>query len=60
MQNNNIIKAIPLEDVFKFIMTIEPTEKELNIIHSHGFFLAEYFIQDNCIYYTFKRRRYYE
>lgn len=57
--DNNIVKAIPLKNVSEFIMTIEPTEEELNIIHSHGFFLTEYFTQDNCIYYTF-RRRYYE
>lgn len=50
----NIIKAIPLEDVFEFTM-IKPTKEELNIIHSYGFFLKEYFIQDNYIYYTFKK-----
>lgn len=54
--DNDIVKAIPLEDVSEFTMTIEPTEEELEIILSHGFFLTEYFIQDNCIYYTFRRK----
>ena len=50
----NIIKAIPLEDVFEFTMT-KPTKEELNIIHSYGFFLKECFIQDNCVYFTFRK-----
>ena len=58
MKNNNIVKVIPLEDVFEFTMTIEPTEEELNIICSYGFFLVGYFTQDNCTYYTFRKREY--
>lgn len=50
----NIIKVVPLEDVFEFTMT-KPTEEELNIIYSYGFFLKEHFIQNNCIYYTFRK-----
>ena len=56
MQKDNIVEAIPLTDIFEFTMTIEPTEEELNIIYSYGFFLTEDFVQDNHIYYTFRRR----
>lgn len=56
MQEDNIIKTIPLTDIFEFTMATEPTKEELNIIHSCGFFMTEYFTQDNCMYYTFRRR----
>lgn len=56
MQDNNIVKAISLEDVFEFTTRKEiMTQEELNIIHSCGFFLKEYFTQDKYIYYTFRR-----
>jgi hypothetical protein len=57
MQENNIVKVIRLTDVFEFTMRKEiMTQEELNIIHSCGFFLKEYFIQDKYIYYTFRRK----
>lgn len=56
MQENNIVKVIRLTDVFEFTMRKEiMIQEELNIIHSCDFFLKEYFIQDNYIYYTFRR-----
>ena len=40
MQENDIVKAISLEDVFEFTIRKEiMTQEELNIIHSCGFFL---------------------
>lgn len=55
-QEDNIVNAIPLTDVFEFtIQKEEMTQEELNIIHSCDFFLKEYFIQNNYIYYTFRR-----
>ena len=61
MQEDNIIKAIPLTDIFEFTIRKEAimTQERLNIIHSYGFFLIDSFIQDNYVYYTF-RKRYYE
>jgi len=60
MQEDNIVKAIPLTDIAEFTIQKEAiTQEKLNIIRSYGFFVAECFIQDNYIYYTF-RRRYYE
>jgi hypothetical protein len=57
MQEDNIIKAIPLTDIFEFTIQKEAmTQEELNIIYSYGFFLTEDFVQDNHIYYTFRRR----
>lgn len=57
MQENDIVKAISLEDVFEFTIRKEiMTQEELNIIHSCGFFLKEYFTQDKYIYYTFRRK----
>lgn len=57
MQKDNIIKVFPLEDILEFTIQKEAmTQKELNIIHSYGFFLVKYFIQDNYIYYTFRRK----
>lgn len=57
MQENNIVKAIQLTDVVEFTMRKEVmTQEELNIIHSCGFFLKEYFPQDKYMYYTFRRR----
>ena len=59
MQDNNIIKAIPLTDIVEFTIQKEAmTQEELNIIHSYGFFLTEYFTQNNCMYYTFRRGYY--
>ena len=58
-QEDNIIEAIPLTDIVEFTIQKEAmTQEELNIIHSYGFFLTEYFTQDNHIYYTFRRRYY--
>lgn len=57
MQKDNIVKAISLEDIIEFTIQKEAmTQEELNIIHSYGFFLLEYFTQDNYIYYTFRKR----
>lgn len=57
MQKNNIVKAISLEDVFEFSMQKEAmTQEELNIIYSYGFFLLGYFVQNNYVYYTFRRK----
>ena len=59
MQEDNIVEAIPLADIVEFTIQKEAmTQEELNIIHSYGFFLVEYFIQDNYIYYTFRKRHY--
>ena len=59
MQDNNIVEAIPLTDLVEFSIQKEVmTQEELNMIHSHGFSLVEYFIQDNYIYYTFRRNYY--
>ena len=56
MQEDNIIKVFPLEDILEFTIQKEAmTQEELNIIHSYGFFLVEYFIQNNYIYYTFRK-----
>lgn len=56
MQEDNIIKVFSLEDILEFTIQKEAmTQEELNIIHSYGFFLVEYFIQDNYIYYTFRK-----
>lgn len=58
-QEDNIVEAIPLIDIVEFTIQKEAmTQEELNIIHSYGFFLTEYFTQDNYIYYTFRRRHY--
>lgn len=57
MQKDNIVKAISLEDVLEFTIRKEVmTQEELNVIHSYGFFLLEYFTQGNYIYYTFRRK----
>lgn len=58
MQEDNIIKGFPLEDILEFSMRKEAimTQEELNIIYSYGFFLLGYFAQNNCIYYTFRRK----
>ena len=59
MQEDNIIKVFPLEDILEFTIQKEAmTQEELNIIHSYGFFLVEYFIQNNYIYYTFRKNYY--
>lgn len=55
-QDNNTVRVVPLTDVFEFTMTTEPTKEELNILHSYGFFLKVYFIQDNCKYYIFRKK----
>ena len=54
--DNNIVKAIPLEDIAEFTMTIEPTEEELEIIFSHGFRLISEVATINGTYYTFRRK----
>lgn len=58
MQKDNIIKAISLEDVLEFSIRKEAimTQEELNIIYSYGFFLLGCFVQNNYIYYTFRRK----
>ena len=57
MQEDNIVEAIPLTDLVEFSIQKEVmTQEELNIIHSYGFSLVGYFIQNNYIYYTFRRR----
>ena len=57
MRKGNIVEAIPLTDLVEFSIRKEiMTQEELNIIHSHGFFLIKYFIQNNYIYYTFRRK----
>lgn len=58
MQDNNIVKAILLEDVLEFTMTIEPTEEKLEIIFSHGFMFMSKVVTINGTYYTFRRRHY--
>ena len=56
MQEDNIIKAFPLEDILEFTIQKEAlTQEELNIIHSYGFFLVKYFTQNNYMYYTFRK-----
>ncbi len=59
MQKNNIVEAIPLTDVSSFTMIKEPTEKELEMILSHGFMFISKIVTINGTYYTF-RRKYYE
>lgn len=57
MQEDNIIKGFPLKDILEFTIQKEAmTQKELNIIHSYGFFLLGWFAQNNYIYYTFRRK----
>lgn len=58
MQKDNIVKAISLENVLEFSMRKEAimTQEELNIIYSYGFFLFGYFVQNNYVYYTFRRK----
>lgn len=58
MQEDNIIKAIPLKDILEFTMTREPTEKELEIILSCGFMSISKVVTINGAYYTFRRRHY--
>jgi hypothetical protein len=58
MQKDNIIRAIPLTDIFEFIMTREPTEKELEKILSYGFMFMSKVVTINGTYYTFRRRHY--
>lgn len=56
MQEDNIVEAIPLTDIVEFTIQKEAmTQEELNIIHAYGFPLINYFIQNNYIYYTFKK-----
>ena len=57
--DNNIVKAIPLEDVSEFTMTTEPTKEELEKILSYGFVFISKVVTTNGAYYTF-RRKYYE
>lgn len=54
--DNNIVKAIPLEDVFEFTMTVELTEEELEIIFSYGFRFISEVATINGTYYTFRRK----
>lgn len=35
------VYAIPLEDVYEFVMTVYPSESELKIIYKHNFILNE-------------------
>lgn len=56
MRKDNIIKAIPLTDIFEFTMTIEPTEEELEKIFSYDFMLISKIVTINGAYYTFRRR----
>ena len=61
MQKDNIIKevikAVSLKGVLEFTIQKEAmTREELSIIRSYGFFLVEYFTQDNYTYYTFRRK----
>ena len=58
MQEDNIIKAIPLTDVLEFTMTIEPTEEELEKILACGFMFMSKVVTINGTYYTFRRRHY--
>ena len=58
MQDNNIVKAIPLTDIFEFTMTKEPTEEELEKILSYGFMSMSKVVTINGTYYTFRRRHY--
>lgn len=57
MQEDNIIKATLLTDIVEFTIQKKEvmTQEELNIIHSYGFFLTEYFTRNNYMYYTFRR-----
>ena len=58
MQDSNIVKAIPSEDISEFIMTIEPTKEELEIILSYGFRLLNKVTTINGTCYIW--RKYYE
>jgi hypothetical protein len=56
MQKDNIISAISLEDVYEFtIMKKAITQEMLNIIHSYGFILMEYWSENGYMFYTFRR-----
>ncbi len=54
-QEDNIIKAIPLTDIFEFTMTTEPTIEELEKILSCGFVFMSEIVTINGTYYTFRR-----
>ena len=56
MQEDNIISAISLEDVYEFtIMKEAMTQEMLNIIQSYGFIFMGYCSKNGYIYYTFRR-----
>lgn len=44
---DNMVYAIPLEDIDEFTMTVLPSESELKIIYEHNFILNE-ITEDGC------------
>lgn len=50
---DNIVYAIPLEDIDEFTMTVLPSESELKIIYKYNFILNE-ITEDG--YYVFIKR----
>lgn len=55
-KDNNIIKAVSLDDIDLFTLCVYPTEKKLNAIYSYGFVLIKIIQTENYTKYIFSKR----